>query len=158
MWRSYTKVFPKRLASVAATALAAVVLSQACSQTQSAEQAALPCAGEWRLQKMVSAGQEQPLVAGSTITLSCPEPGRLTGLASVNRYFGRFDMGTDGTIAWQAPGFARTKKAGPPALMEQEDIYLAALAATERMSLRAGRLVLESADQATVLEFTKLER
>ena len=53
-------------------------------------------------------------------------------------------------------GFATTKMAGPPELMEAEDTFLRALAGVERIEISAGVLTLENAAKSIVLDFGPL--
>lgn len=110
---------------------------------------------EWRLVGLVVAGTPTPIVPGSAITIRFDDNGLARGAASLNRYQGGYRLGPDGALAWVGPGFAATKMAGPPDLMQQEAVFLEALQAASRLRIEEGTLVLESANGGTRLTFER---
>src|SRR3954447_196326 len=72
---------------------------------------------EYRLVQMVVGGDEVALPDEPAITLKLVTETVVAGKASVNVYFGGFDLDDQGHIFWQKPGFASTMMAGPPELM-----------------------------------------
>ena len=110
---------------------------------------------EWRLVVLVVAGTPTPIVPGSAITIRFDDNGLARGAASLNRYQGGYRLGPDGALAWVGPGFAATKMAGPPDLMQQEAVFLEALQAASRLRIEEGALLLESANGGTRLTFER---
>jgi heat shock protein HslJ len=108
---------------------------------------------EWRLTRMVEHGDEVPLVAKSAVTLLFVAPDRVGGAASVNRYSGGFDLGTDGRLTWKGD-FATTRMAGLPELMTQESRYVHLLGRTNRARIDGLRLILDDGSPSTMLEFS----
>ncbi len=69
-------------------------------------------------------------------------------------YFGRATFGDDGRVEWTGP-FGATRMSGPEPLANQEQAFLGALGRAGRALLRDGRLLLESEDAKTALEFQR---
>jgi heat shock protein HslJ len=91
------------------------------------------------------------LAADSSITAVFGNDGALGGNASVNTYRTTFTTG-DGSMTI-SPVILSTKMAGPPALMEQEAQYLAALARVTTFALSVDTRELRSADGALQVLF-----
>ena len=87
---------------------------------------------EWQLNRMTLDGQPKPLVKNSKLA-------------------------EDGTIVWNR-AFGMTRMAGPPELMEQESVFMAALTKTARMVLNDSALTLTSRDRSTVLVFDQVQK
>ena len=111
---------------------------------------------EWHLTKMKMADKSISLIENSKTTFSCDEDGKVAGVASINRYFGNFNLKENGDIVWNK-AFGMTRMAGPPELMEQEAAFMHALPQTARLYLKASKLILISKDESTTLEFTKID-
>ncbi len=111
---------------------------------------------EWHLTKMKMADKSISLIENSKTTFSCDKEGKVAGVASINRYFGNFNLKENGDIVWNQ-AFGMTRMAGPPELMEQEAAFMHALPQTARMYLKASKLILISKDKSTTLEFTKID-
>ena len=109
---------------------------------------------EWYLKRMKIDNQSISLIKDTKITFSCDENGKVAGIASLNRYFGSFDLKGDGEIIW-SKAFGMTRMAGPPALMDQEAKFMQALPRTSRFYFKNDTLVIIDNDQAVVLEFGK---
>lgn len=107
---------------------------------------------EWQLTKMTLDNQSIDLVENSKTTLTCDDDGRVSGIATLNRYSGNLKLQPDGEIVW-SKALIMTRMAGPPALMQQEAKFTQALMKATRMYLNASKLDLRSPDRATVLEF-----
>jgi heat shock protein HslJ len=107
---------------------------------------------EWRLTKMTLDNKSIDLVENSKTTLTCDDNGKVSGIATLNRYAGNLKLQPDGEIVW-SKAFIMTRMAGPPALMQQEANFTQALMKTSRMYLNESKLILCSQDRATVLEF-----
>jgi heat shock protein HslJ len=111
---------------------------------------------EWHLTKMKMADKSISLIENSKNTFSCDEDGKVAGVATINRYFGNFNLKENGDIVWNK-AFGMTRMAGPPELMEQEAAFMHALPQTTRMYLKASKLILISKDKSTTLEFAKID-
>jgi heat shock protein HslJ len=107
---------------------------------------------EWQLTKMTLNNKSIDLVENSKTTLTCDANGRVSGIATINRYSGNLKLQPDGVIVW-SKAFIMTRMAGPPALMQQEADFTQALMKTSRMYLNESKLILCSQDRATVLGF-----
>jgi heat shock protein HslJ/uncharacterized protein YecT (DUF1311 family) len=110
---------------------------------------------DWRLVGLVVAGTPIQIVPGSAVTIRFDDNGLVRGAASLNRYQGGYRLGPDGTLVWVGPGFAATRMAGPPDLMQQEAAFLEALQAASRLRVNEGKLFLESANGGTRLTFER---
>ncbi|MBW2656957.1 MAG: META domain-containing protein [Deltaproteobacteria bacterium] len=111
---------------------------------------------EWHLTKMKMADKSISLIENSKTTFSCDEDGKVAGVATINRYFGNFNLKENGDIVWNK-AFGMTRMAGPPELMEQEAAFMRALPQTARLYLKASKLILISKDKSTTLEFAKID-
>lgn len=111
---------------------------------------------EWLLQSMKADSQTIALIPDTKNTFSCDDNGKVTGVATINRYFGNFRFREDGIIIWNK-AFGMTRMAGPPNLMEQEAKFMQALPRTSRIYIKKQKLVMISTDQSTVLEFVKIK-
>ncbi|HVY06630.1 MAG TPA: META domain-containing protein [Burkholderiales bacterium] len=114
-----------------------------------------PRGNEWRLVKWIANGTEKTLVPDSVVTVAFAPSGKVSGDASVNRFSGTYRFDVDGRLRWPPSGFAVTRMAGPPALMTQERAFLDSLRRTSLFKIDGQQLVLESANSATVLTFTR---
>ena len=110
---------------------------------------------EWILQKMVQANKKIVLIKDSTVTFSYRGERKVAGKASINQYFGNFEMNDKGDISWEKTKFGMTMMAGPPDLMSQETGYIKTLSATDRMYHLNSTLVLENNDRSNLLQFKK---
>lgn len=118
--------------------------------------AASPRAGvEWQLQSWRIEGTERQLVPGSQIAVSFDPSGKVAGNGSVNRFSGDFRFDQNGRIVWPSSGFAVSKMAGPPELMNQERSFLQALRRMSDFRADGSQLILESASGKTVLTFAR---
>jgi heat shock protein HslJ len=107
---------------------------------------------EWVLAQMTTDNETVALVKDSQTTFSCDENGNVAGKATINRYSGNLKLHNDGDIIW-SKAFIMTRMAGPPELMQQEADFTRALMQTSRMTLKDSKLVLQSDDGSTILEF-----
>lgn len=110
---------------------------------------------EWRLTDWSVNGAVRQLVADSNVTIAFDPSGKLSGNGSVNSFSGTFRFDADGRLQWPRAGFILTRMAGPPALMAQERAFLESLRRTVHYHADGQRLVLESADKAVVLTFSR---
>ncbi len=111
---------------------------------------------KWHLTKMKMDNKSIPLIVDTKNTFSCDADGKVVGVATINRYFGNFNLKENGDIVWNK-AFGMTRMAGPPELMEQEAAFMQALPQTARLYLKASKLILISKDESTTLEFTKID-
>jgi heat shock protein HslJ len=103
----------------------------------------------WRL---TSWAGPDPIPAAATITAEFTD-GRVAGSAGVNRYNASVTSGTDGSFAIDAP--ITTKMAGPPDVTAAEQAYLARLQAATSYRIDDHSLVIDDADGASSLTFTR---
>jgi len=107
---------------------------------------------EWRLTEMTLDKKAINLVADSQTTFACDTGGRVSGIATLNRYSGSLKLQPNGEIIW-SKAFIMTRMAGPPELMQQEADFTQALMKTSRMYLNGPGLTLRSQDGSTILAF-----
>ncbi|HWQ38840.1 MAG TPA: META domain-containing protein [Burkholderiales bacterium] len=141
------------------TAISPAATASSAPSPSSAE-TVLPAASErpivqWRLAQWKERGRSRALLPGSSITVSFDPSGKVTGNASVNRFNGQYRFNLDGELEWSATGFVATRMAGSPALMRQEQAFLAALRRTRHYRGEGNRLVLRSTDGAVELTFVR---
>ena len=96
-------------------------------------------------------GGVQSLLAGTEITAVFTGDGQVSGSAGCNRYFGPFQ--SSGESLQIGPLASSRMLCQPPAVMDQEQAYLAALAAATQYQFEDGRLVLRDASGATQAVF-----
>jgi heat shock protein HslJ len=100
--------------------------------------------GEWTVVGI----DENPLVAGSNVTLAFAESGEVNGAASCNSYFGSFTLTAEGLTI---DNTGATMMACEEPLMDQEALYLAILTAVTRFDIGPdGSLVLHAGDGRTI--------
>lgn len=92
-------------------------------------------------------------VPGSTITADFAADGGLSGGSGVNRFRAAYELIGDAGISIAAP--AGTRMAGPPALMEQERLFLAALGSAVGVALQGDALTLRNASGAIAVTLTR---
>lgn len=88
------------------------------------------------------------------ITAEFGEDGSLGGDSGVNRYRTTYEISSNGGGITIGPP-AGTRKAGPPALMEQERLYLAALESAATFTLQGDTLTLRDASDAIAVTLTR---
>lgn len=110
---------------------------------------------EWVLHRMIQADQNLALIKDSTVTFSYRGENKVAGKASINRYFGNFEINDDGDISWEKTKFGMTMMAGPPELMDQERSYMETLADTDRIYRLNLILIIESEGGSNLLQFIK---
>lgn len=101
--------------------------------------------GEWVVEDINGGG----VIDNSHATLSFSADGRLAGLGSCNNYSAAYTLGPE---RFSIGPIAATKKACPPALMEQERKFFDVLAKTRRFEIdETGALTLVGEDGARLL-------
>jgi len=132
-------------------ALAATLTARAGLATTNprpAQEGAFPAAllpgAEWVVEDINRTG----LIDRSRATLNFGTDGRLSGRASCNTYSGEYTLTAEGlTVA----KIATTRMACAPALMRQEDLFLAVLRNLQRFTLSPdGALILHAGDGRTI--------
>lgn len=99
---------------------------------------------EWVVEDLAGRG----IVDRSRVTLAFHDDGRVTGRASCNSYSGTYTRDGEGLTVGPV---ATTRMACPPALMEQELLFLEMLADVASGEVDAhGALVLRTADGRTI--------
>ncbi|HVP61765.1 MAG TPA: META domain-containing protein [Myxococcaceae bacterium] len=104
---------------------------------------------EWALRDLAGT----PLVADRTPTMAFPEPGKISGNASCNRYTGPVELG-DGTI--RVGELASTRMACTPEVDVQEKAFLVALQNSRRLEVVSGDLVLHTESLEQPLRFRRI--
>ncbi len=105
---------------------------------------------QWTLKSMREKQQDYPLAAERPFIKFEPD-GKISGFASINRYFGSVQVDYEGYLKWSALG--STRMAGPEHLMKQEDDFLRLLQKTERLSTEGIFLYAYASDRQTELVF-----
>jgi heat shock protein HslJ len=106
---------------------------------------------QWTLKDMTVDGKEFKLT-GEMPFVKLEKDGRITGFASINRFFGSMTIDDKGEVKWPS-SLGATRMAGPPALMTQEDAFLKALVQTGSVAIERIYLYMTSADNKTTLTF-----
>ncbi len=108
------------------------------------------CGMQWILKEMTVDGNPVPLT-GETPFLKIEPDGKISGFASVNRFFGALKIDGKGTLEHSPIG--STRMAGPFELMEQERLFLLALKKIEQISGQGIYLYAYTIDRKTELIF-----
>lgn len=103
---------------------------------------------QWRLESLAG----RPALDGVEATLEFPEAGRIAGNGSCNRFDGAATITGE---RMQMGAIAATRMACEPARMDQENRYLAALGAAERIAMDGARLVIHVSGLDQPLTFTR---
>ncbi len=142
-------------------ALLCLMTVAGCQESQTAQLAQTPITSEnfktiagiqWILQKMTVDGKAIDLVGEKPFIQFDADENKVTGFASVNRFFGSVQIDKKGRVQWPGP-FGSTRMAGPPEQMKQEDAFLKALPRTDRLSKAGINLCAASEDGKTELVF-----
>lgn len=109
---------------------------------------------QWEL---VSLGGTPVIENSNKPTLTFPEPGRITGSASCNRYSGAAQITPEGKLALSAPNaIAVTRMAcAEAALNEQERRFLQLLGGAGQMRLEGDRLSILTGERADAMVFQR---
>ena len=126
-------------------ALALIILGIAgCAAHSSDSPAARPptladrlLGSEWRLEDLAGAG----VLDRGEATIVFPEPGRVAGSASCNRFVGTADIGDDNALRIGVLATSR-RKCKSAAASKQEAKYLKALGAAERAEIDGPKLLI----------------
>ncbi len=138
---SFNTIISGRVRAVL-TALLSLGLCSACISTPPDDSAQL--VSNWLLKAWVINGEPRALDAGiGNPTLVIQADGGISGYASVNRYNTEAEFQPDGTVVI-SPRVLTTRRAGPPAAMEQERLFLSLLPNVTRYRIIDGELRLEN--------------
>ncbi|MDD9303833.1 MAG: META domain-containing protein [Desulfobacter sp.] len=77
---------------------------------------------QWVLRQMIENGKTVDLKGEEPAFVQFQLDGKLSGFASVNRFFGQLDIDEKGRLEFSK--FGSTRMAGPEELMDQEDRFL----------------------------------
>jgi heat shock protein HslJ len=110
---------------------------------------------QWILQQMTVDGKAIKLLGEKPFIQFDPDENKVTGFASLNRFFGSVKIDGEGHVQWPGP-FGSTRMAGPPEQMQQEDAFLKALPRTKWLSKAGSNLYATSDDGKTRLVFYTL--
>jgi heat shock protein HslJ len=106
---------------------------------------------QWMLEEMTIDGDKFQLT-GERPLVKFERDGKVSGFASVNRFFGSMQIDDAGKVKW-SNAFGSTRMAGPPERMEQESVFLEMLAKTDQLSIKGERLYAQSPEGRTKLVF-----
>lgn len=107
---------------------------------------------QWILKQMTVDGEAFELTGEMPFVQFNADENKITGFASINRFFGSVKIDGEGHVQWPGP-FGSTRMAGSPEQMKQEDAFLKALPQTERLSTAGINLYAATADGKTELVF-----
>lgn len=124
-------------------------------QTATRENVQLLQGAELRLIRLIDSGRLVKLGDGQPVSLRLAPDGKVNGRAPVNRFFGRFEFGFDGTIKWPLAALGTTRMAGSPADMKLENQFFQTLTATTRLQVSDKAVRFENNDHSMVVEFEK---
>ncbi len=105
----------------------------------------------WELISFTELDAARPLVDDTTITLTFGADGKVNGNAGCNVFNGSYAV--DGVGLQFGAGFATTKMACPPPVMDQEQEFLAALAAATTYERNGNVLIIYYGDGSQSLAF-----
>ena len=111
-------------------------------------------AGEWTVTAFRQPGSVSSPIAGTELTATFGDDGKLSGTAGCNRYTASYRT-QRGTIEIAAPGSGRMACDTPEGVMEQERAYLDALPAAARYEVDGANLTLLAADGTIVANYTR---
>ena len=107
--------------------------------------------GKWLAEDIAGGG----VVDGVQTTLEVSNDGTVSGSTAVNRYGGKASIDGNKITLGQ---LVMTRRAGPPALMDQESKFVAALEKVASFQVDdAGLLNLLDAEGKNLIRFSKLE-
>ena len=104
----------------------------------------------WRTSWVLEDLAGTPSLEGVQPTLEFPEPGKVAGMGSCNRFFGAVEVSGD-TIVFK--GMATTRMACGQDLGKQESAYLKALQEAQRFEMSGETLLVYSKDLEKPLRF-----
>lgn len=142
-------------------AILGLMIVSGCQESEKAQSVQIPITSDnfktvagmqWILQQMTVDGKAIELVGEKPFIQFDADENKVTGFASVNRFFGSVEINGEGHVQWPGP-FGSTRMAGRPQQMKQEDAFLKALPRTNRLSKAGINLYAASADGQAELVF-----
>jgi heat shock protein HslJ len=139
----------------------ALMIAVGCQESQEGQSAQTPVTSanfktiagtQWILQQMTVDSEVIELIGEKPFIQFNADENKVTGFASLNRFFGSIKIDKKGRVQWPGP-FGSTRMAGPPEQMTQEDMFLKALPKTDRLSKGGIHLYATSTDGKTKLTF-----
>jgi len=129
--------------------LALIIGITGCATTMSTPKSA-DLSGQWVIESI----DDRPVTEKSPAYIEFTPEGRAGGNASCNRFTGSYVLsGSNLTFS----KLASTKMMCPPALMDQETRFLAALESVAKVQLQDGLLLLQSGNDVTVIKASRRE-
>lgn len=110
----------------------------------------------FQLRSATVGDRQFPLPSEPAITIRFEQDGKVSGHSIINLYAGSLSVSSDGTITWGSDGFALTRRSGPPALMDLENLYLQVLERTAKLSTDGATLTFSLDEPAITLVFERL--
>ncbi len=142
-------------------AILGLMIVSGCQESEKAQSVQIPITSDnfktvagmqWILQRMTVDDKAFELVGEKPFIQFDADENKVTGFASVNRFFGSVEINGEGHVQWPGP-FGSTRMAGRPQQMKQEDAFLKALPRTNRLSKAGINLYAASADGQAELVF-----
>ncbi|MGE3308442.1 MAG: META domain-containing protein [Limisphaerales bacterium] len=109
---------------------------------------------EFRLTHLIVDGTQVDTTA-FPISLRFDETGRVSGRSAVNRYFGGFSLGENGSLTWPPAGLGMTRMAGPEPAMQLEKTFTEVLTGSTRLLTSPTGARFENDDGRRIAEFSK---
>ena len=150
-----TSVFALILLSACLGGCAGMMGADSGPQVVNAQTAKRLYQREWNLKTLTVDGGQVVMDVDARITIRFEPDGKVTGFAAVNRFTGTYSLNAEGVLGWGKPGYAATRRPGPPELMEKERAFLRGLGKTTAAILARHTLQLQSDDSTTVLMFNE---
>jgi len=108
---------------------------------------------QFELRSMTLDGSAVVTHVDARMTIAFFPDGQARGFGSVNQFAGPYAFSPEGKLTWGKGGFATTRKAGAPELMEKERQYLQALGQVTAAVVSSGGLQMENDSGTTRLVF-----
>ncbi len=135
-----------RLALLLGAMLGVALVLAGCASSGGADPAKLE--GSWILTSF--GGTTAPVPADPSVSSELTlQAGKASGSGGVNTFSGTYKASRSGKISFGP--LAATAMAGPPAAMEQESKFFAALEKAERFEFNDGKLVLSDSGNNTLI-------
>ena len=145
---------PYKTGRLALTCSLLLGVFSACSTGPALVKSSTPV-GDWSLQRWVIEGEARTLDAGiDNPTLIVQADGSISGSTSVNRYNGEAEFDGNGRLTI-SPRIMTTRRAGPPAAMAQERLFLSLLPAIT--GYRVDNTTLRLENEASWAEFSRID-
>ena len=139
----------------------ALLMATGCQESEKSKSVKIPVTADnfktiagmqWILQAITVDGEMIELAGKKPFIQFDADENKVTGFASVNRFFGSVEIDGEGRVQWPGP-FGSTRMAGPPPQMKQEDAFLKVLPQTDRLSKDGIHLYATNEEGKTELVF-----